>query len=223
MGVPARLGGSIPGLAEWNVAKERHRLLKEIATHGVDSQYLSSSVATSLFLVRVLTSLRVSSAASRPIGVHLRAMEQFFKSLSHGWALSEEFIEAGGVRVVVGVLNRAQVDGDVHLACVRLLSLLYDADDDGGVVQRMVAELLVPLQTQMEKTKQMGEGLKRMTTRGRAGGLGLGEDEKSGGGDAPPQPPNAGPGGGRRGSSPCSSATPRPSTGRSWTRRRSRR
>ena len=106
MGVPARLGGSIPGLAEWNVAKERHRLLKEIATHGVDSQYLSSSVATSLFLVRVLTSLRVSSAASKPIGVHLRAMEQFFKSLSHGWALSEEFIEAGGVRVVVEVLNR---------------------------------------------------------------------------------------------------------------------
>ena len=120
MGVPGRLGGAMPSLGDWSVAKERHRLLKEIAAHGVDGQYLGDDgIATSLFLVRVLTSLRVSSQASRPIRTHLLAMEQFFTSMSHGWHLSRQFMDCGGVRVVVGVLEKAPGP-----ECVRVLRAL---------------------------------------------------------------------------------------------------
>ncbi|KAH8050528.1 hypothetical protein JL721_11350 [Aureococcus anophagefferens] len=68
-------------------------------------------------------------------------------------------LEKNAVRVLLRVVTDKgpAVDADVNLACVRLLSLLYDADDDGGVVQRMVQDMLVPLQKTMESMSHMGE------------------------------------------------------------------
>ena len=139
----------------WNESrKERTKLLKEIADHGVDSRCLqSSSIATSLFLVRVLTSLRVSTKALRPIKNHLRAIEKFFTTSSESWRLSRQFIETGGVRLIVEVLERLP-----SAECVRVLLALArlgrDAKEhicecDG--VSVLVQALLVPGPREMDE------------------------------------------------------------------------
>ena len=118
-------------------------MLLDIAENGVEALSLCEP-ATSLCLVRLVTSLRVACRGGRPVKTELRACERFFTS-REAHELARQFQEAKGVQVLVElVLRRRSVEAVRALLALSQLGRslkesIYESEGVSSVIAAVLA------------------------------------------------------------------------------------
>lgn len=123
-------------------AVQRRRVLTRVSKSGIGALRQPS-----LYLLRILSSLRVAWQHKRDTKIHLRAISQFFTNLSDGWELSQDFLNAGGVQLVIEIVSEQPSEEALNLlttSCRRFGRFLKEPiceSENGVLIQALLVHL----------------------------------------------------------------------------------